>query len=807
MKPIATTSVVVVLLWSAGIVSAQPDDLPPRAFQRFGSMKLRHGSRVLCLAYSHDAQVLAAGGGNDPVRLWNPKTGEIIRELNEPWTTTLAFSPSGETLLFGGYQRTVRLWNFRLNKETGRLDGHKATIKSIAVSPDASLIATGSQDGAILLWDINTKSKIGELAGHTDEVNALVYHADADNNTFLVSAGGDRMIMIWEAENNKLKLKFDAGCGVLALVLSADGKTIYAAGDDHLIHRFDWNGKETGVCKGHRGAVVSLHLRGDTLVSGGLDQSIRFWNAKTMEPIRTLPRGAGDCDALAITKAGDFVATAGLNNTIRIYEALGKEVTPEPRGISSGLVGMSLAPDNRRLAAVSFEGQISIWDAQAGKLNRQWDSKEHGDAVIAFAPDNKTLATATATVRLWNADTGEEISLLALADVDDHVVSLAFSPDSKSLALGWHSGAIELWDVKQKKLVNTLKYTGSLHAVAWSPDGKKVAAAGGPKVYVFNPQTGAILKTFDFKTGPTPAHPTIKSLAFGPDSKTLAAGGWDGIARLYNLAAANPTDPRNHRRCDGHLSAIDSIAFSPDGRTIVTGSVDKTVRLWEAFSGKQIAVFKDKAHFGAVTGVAFANDGRSVFSAGMDTVGYHWDVPGFGSRKLPGLTLTPTELEDAWTTLLTEDTPRGHETMWKCIASAKQAVPFLTKQKKIYLLDPERVKKLFRDLNSAHYPTRTAAQTELESYGRWMEGRYDAAIADPPSLEYKRRIEMLKERVDATKAPSLAQERLRIRRIMLICEQSGGPDALATLKQLADRGPEEEIREEAAASVERMSKR
>src|SRR5437879_1313615 len=108
-----------VLLFCAGAAPAQPDNLPARAMHRLGTNKLRHGSRIQCLAYSHDGQVLAAGGGNDPVRLWNPKTGDLIRTLSETSVYAMAFSPSGETLLFGGAPREVRLWNFRLNKGTG----------------------------------------------------------------------------------------------------------------------------------------------------------------------------------------------------------------------------------------------------------------------------------------------------------------------------------------------------------------------------------------------------------------------------------------------------------------------------------------------------------------------------------------------------------------------------------------------------------------------------------------------------------------------------------------------------------------
>jgi WD40 repeat protein len=810
MKPVAAkrifTLLVPALLVSAGIASAQPDKLPPRSFQRFGTTKLRHGSRILSLAYSPDGQILAAGGGNDPLRLWNPKTGAMIREINEPWVHALTFTATGKTLLFGGYQKHIRLWNFELDKETGRLDGHKAAVKAIAVSPDTAVIASGSQDGALYLWDMESKCKVAELVGHTDEVNALAFSPDTDIN-LLASAGSDRLIFIWDTETNKFKHKLDGGCGVCALAFSADGKTLYSAGDDSLIRRWDVaSGKQTGTFKGHEGTIVSLFVQGETVVSGALDKTIRFWDAPTFEQRRSLPRRQGDCDALAVTKAGDFLATAGTNNTLRIFEAAnGKEVVPAP-GIQSGLVGLVLSPNNKRLACTTADGQILVWDPQTGKLLRQWHAKQTGDILLAFASDGKTLASASNIVRLWNADTGDEISQLPTRN-GDPVMTLAFSPDDKTLALGAHSGHIDLVDVKAKKSVASFNYTGALQAIAWSPDGRKLAAAGGAKIFVWDPLANRLIRSFDVKEGPPPPFPMlVASLAFAPDSKTLAAGGWDAVIRIYNLNAKNPTDGKQQRLCEGHASAVYAIAFSPDGHSLISGSFDKTARLWEAFSGKQIAAFK--GHRGEVRGVAFGNDGRSVFSAGADTVVYHWDVPGLlNNGKLPERPLTFQELENAWTALLAEETARGHETMWRCIASAKQAIPQLSKKLEPFLIAPEKVKKLFRDLDSGHYPTRMAAMNKLPEYGRWMEGRYEAAMAYPPSLEYKRRAELLKEKLNVGNSPSLAQERLRVRRIMLMCEQVGGPDAIEALRKLADNGPEEELREEAQAALQRLSKR
>lgn len=787
----------VIILASVFAPLSADEPLPARAFLRIGDSKLRHGSRILCLAFSPGGEMLAAGSGDDPVRLWQPRTGALIRAINEPWVETITFTPSGETMLLAGLQKNVRLWNLKLNKEIGKLEGHKSPVKALAVAPDTSLIAAGCHDGAIWLWDWQTKRKIDELAGHAGEVTALLYTPDG---SLLISAGSDWVIQFWNGETNKSQLKLDAGCAVQALAISADGKTLFSAGDDNLIRRWDVaTGKSTGTFTGHAGTVVSLIVNGDTLVSGSLDGTIRFWDAATTKQGRSLPRRLGDCDALALTKAGDLLATAGQTNTIRILAAdTGKEVVPTPPP-HAGLTALALAPARQRLAGLSLDGHILTWDAQTGKLFHAWDSKQTGEIVLAADALGKTVATAAETVRLWDADTGAEIAQLPIQN-GDAVVALAFSPDGNTLAVGKRGGHCGLWNVSDKRTLHSFKYLGTLHALAWSPCGRFLAAAGGSHIRVVDPQTGALHKSFAVKQGPAASFPQVACLAFGPDGRTLAAGCFDATIRVYDVNAKNPTlDMVNV--CEGHLSLPGAIAVSPDGRTIVSGGFDRTVRLWEAFSGKQIAQFT--GHIGPVTGVAFAADGRSLYSAGADATILRWDVPGLlNNGKLPNVSLASAELEIAWRSLTAEDTPRGHEAMWRCVASAREAIPHMTK--KLYLLESERVKKMFRDLDSNHFGTRLAATNELANYGRWMEGRYDSAIAEPPSLEYKRRVEALKERLTAANTPSLAQERLRMHRFMLLCEQAATPAAIDALKKLADKGPEVHLQEEAKASLKRL---
>lgn len=790
------------LVVAASIAHAQPagiDALPARAFQRIGTAKLRHGDRILSLAYAPDGSALAAGGGNDPLRIWNPKTGELVQTINEPWVLAMAYTPSGQTLIFGGAQRSVRLWNFQLGKENGRMDGHKAAVKAIAVSPDTTTIASGSQDGQIILWNMENKRKVIEHNAHKDEVTALAFMPN-DSNLF-ASAGADRVIRFWSVETNQNYKTIDAGCSVFAIAFTPDGKTLYSAGDDHLIRVWDVEkGQQIAALKGHRDTVMSLFVKDDTLVSGSLDRTIKIWDTKTQEERKSLSRAQGDCDALAVSKAGDFVATAGLNSAIRIYEVASGKESSLTAGAPAPLIGLTLSGD-KKLSAFGTDGRLVQWDV-GGKLAKKWPSKIVGDVVFAASPDGKMAATAFDTLELWNLETGAEIAKVVTRPLNA-VAAVAFAPNRQRFAVGYADGQVDVHGIKTKNIERSFKYPDRLHALAWSPDGEKLAAAGSAKILVWDPKNDLLIKEFAVKEGPPPVGPMVRCLAFGPDSKTLAAGGWDTFIRIYNLNAKNPTERKDHQLCEGHLSSVFAIAFSADGRTLVSGSFDRTVRLWEAFSGKQIANFK--GHIGEVHGVAFSKDGRSVYSAAMDANILQWDVPGLSNNgKLPDLTLPPQEIENAWGLLASEETPKGHDMMWRSIASHQQAVPSLTKR--LYYLEPELVKKWFRDLDSTHFPTRLIAMKNLEDKGRWMEGRYDDAIVTAPSLEYRRRVEILKDKLVAANSPSLAQERLRVRRIMLMCEQVGSADAVDALRKLADKGPEEELREEAKASLKRLGK-
>jgi WD40 repeat protein len=151
---------------------------------------------------------------------------------------------------------------------------------------------------------------------------------------------------------------------------------------------------------------------------------------------------------------------------------------------------------------------------------------------------------------------------------------VAFSPDSRTLVVGGQkgdgSGEVTLWEATTGKLKHTLEQADFVTAVAFSPDGKAVAASdGGGLVRLWGVEKGE--EIVSLKVG----KPGPRTVAFSPDGKVVAAGGPDGKVRLWDAQTGELKET-----LEGHKSAVYSIAFSPDGKTLASASQDETVRLW-----------------------------------------------------------------------------------------------------------------------------------------------------------------------------------------------------------------------------------
>ena len=241
---------------------------------------------------------------------------------------------------------------------------------------------------------------------------------------------------------------------------------------------------------------------------------------------------------------------------------------------------------------------------------------------ITYSPDGSLLAVASSIgTWLYDTQTGEAFDLLTGHTHLDGVMSVAFSPDGKTLASGGSRGAIRLWDVQTRTLKQTIHWAGNIPSVAFSPDGQTLAGANIGYIGLWDVATGRHLQSIG-----TEEKCNVLDVAFSPDGQTLVSGNWDSTVRWWDVATGTQT----HKLTE-HTGLVYSIAFSPDGKTVVSQSADQTVRLWDAGTGGHIntLTWESVGSSGRMS-IVFSPDGSTLANGGKTGYGegviYLWDA-------------------------------------------------------------------------------------------------------------------------------------------------------------------------------------
>ncbi|CAG4935622.1 unnamed protein product [Colias eurytheme] len=232
---------------------------------------------------------------------------------------------------------------------------------------------------------------------------------------------------------------------------------------------------------------------------------------------------------------------------------------------------------------------VKIWQLQDGKLEVKHQLEGHSLGVISVAvsPDGKTLASSSqdSSLILWDIASGEKLKTMETGTTD--VWTLDFSPDGKNVVSG----------------------------IAYSPDGKYIASGAlDGIVKIFDVAQGKLVHTLEGHAKP------IRSLCFSPDSQLLLTASDDGHMKLYDVVHANLAGTLS-----GHASWVLSVAFSPDGKRFVSGSSDRTVRVWDLDTMQCQHVFKE--HNDQVWGVKFNAESNKIVSVSEDKTVNIYDCP------------------------------------------------------------------------------------------------------------------------------------------------------------------------------------
>ncbi|EJD47491.1 WD40 repeat-like protein [Auricularia subglabra TFB-10046 SS5] len=271
------------------------------------------------------------------------------------------------------------------------------------------------------------------------------------------------------------------------------------------------------------------------------------------------------------------VVSASYDGTICIWDVhTGESVSP-PTMCHSQPINCLAVCGNGNIASGADDGTCIVWDSKSGQALCHSGRFASSVTAIAYSADGKTVAVGTVSGAVYllelTSDSTPSMSQTILPDTDlrGNVLSLTFSPDSHSLAVGCSNSYVVLWDLQARTPYLLQKHYDWVRCVAFSPDGKFLASGSDDsRIVIWRVDTREVSSVIDADNG------WVMSVAYSPDGRHIVSCSLDNV-HLWVVATGEAVG----RPMRGHRDLVHSVAISPDGCRIASGGADHTVHIWD----------------------------------------------------------------------------------------------------------------------------------------------------------------------------------------------------------------------------------
>ena len=583
------------------------------------------------VAYAPDGSLIAVSSSIGIYRYDAQSFAELLLIETGVSLRSVAFSPDSRLIAAGEENGGLRLWDARTGTLVRALEGHIGNVDRLAFSPDGQLLASAAysydedaesgnsivnvwrvEDGALLVREV-------PFSKRPLEVSALAFTPKGDQ--LLISSTGMLYIMdstdwhlidiiagYFDGPENATDKDIEGHTdGIMGLAFSPDGKMLTTTSEDHTVQfwrvsNWEWIDK---IIVPDEGWVDDLFYSpdGKLLIGGGYP--VRLWDAETRQLLDS-PKISGE---IALSADGTSLAVLG-DYQLELWRLTDAKLLHSWGGYTEGVHSLDVSPDGQVLAAGTFDGPARLLQVKDGSLLRTLPDAQMD---LHFSPDGQTLVAVQYVVQFWQVYDG---TLRDTYEWWSTAESAAFSPNGRLLAVGLERDGVEVLRSSERKVLFTMKWETEFYnpisAVTFSPDSRLLATGDRePTVRLWSMKDGQLVSALAGHTS------EVYDLAFSPDGMILASASQDDTVRLWRVKDGSPLQVLEHP------GSVLDVSFSPSGQFLASACGDGAIRLWD-MDGNLLETLS--GHTAAVDSVVFLPDGLALASSSADGTIWLWGL-------------------------------------------------------------------------------------------------------------------------------------------------------------------------------------
>jgi WD40 repeat protein len=541
--------------------------------------KLSHrktkGCGILSVFISSDDLFLVSGSDNGYITIWNIKSGRCIRVIKANVDNIHGVCSTEDNnhivICCRELYDNIKMFNAKTGELEQQFWGHENTVFSIDMSDDGRFLASGSADNTARVWDVRTGSCCATFYEHKDWIETVRLSRDG---RYLVTGGCDLVVRLYDIKENKLVREF-WGC-------------------THTIYSVDINRDCTMV------------------MAGGNDKMISIWHIATGKLIKKFKGNDYQLYAARFDGNGKFFFTGGKYALRRWSESSATHVK-EFTGFANSICAMHVNPYTCELVIGSWEfgaKKIDIRNAMVNKTYRYCMSATHA---VFLSPSGERLVAGGRCVltNLLDARTGKQLRWF---EHEKCVNAVILNSRGDRLFTACSDDLARQWDINLIQCIVTYKgHRGAIFDIKMSRDEKKLyTASRDTTIKQWDVQEGTCLKTFYGHSG------DVNALLLSWDELFLFSGAKDHTIRVWDISSGI---------CIQTIETEDEVTtlvMTMDGTKIITGTGSGRIEIRNRDNGTLVQSMQE--HDGGVSGLAVLDDKNMIISSSYDGTIKFWTL-------------------------------------------------------------------------------------------------------------------------------------------------------------------------------------